>query len=592
MNQVTFTDNLQPIINLFLSLAEHFGLISAVAFILLSTRTLQRMISRELTVHDKLALILFFGAFGIFGTYDGDPIQGVIANLRAISMILAGLIGGPVVGIGAGLIAGGHRFLMDTDGFSSLPCALGTIIEGTAAGLVSMRLRNNALNWRVASLLAVIGESIHMGLILSMAHPFGTALAVVRLIGMPMILLNAIGSGCLIQMIRIVVRNRERRASIQARKAMTIADRTVVHLREGLNEASALATAKLIHDQTRVAAVAITDTRQLLAYVGTDEKLFLPGEPLRTSITSRVLSTGVAFFASDQTSVGEEVPHADFQSAIVVPLKKSGTVIGTLKFYGDASHPLNHTDFEIASGLADLFSTQLELEDIQVKAQLLAQAEIKWLKAKINPHFMFNALTTITFFCRTDKERARELLVNLSTYLRRNLEHGREFISLGEEMEQVAAYLSISNARSGDKIEYHMEYDRALKEWPIPPLIVQPLVENAVRHGLGSKEEGGRIWIHVESATNVLQIQVKDDGVGMSMEAVSEVHRKSTNETIDPIIGLRNINQRLEQIYGPAACLEIASAIDRGTAVTLTLPRLTKPMPALESLIREEDALV
>ena len=95
METLSFTENIQPILNLFLSLAEHFGLISAVAFILLSTRTLQRMISRELTIQDKLAMILFFGVFGIFGTYDGDPIQGVIANLRAISMILAGLIGGP-----------------------------------------------------------------------------------------------------------------------------------------------------------------------------------------------------------------------------------------------------------------------------------------------------------------------------------------------------------------------------------------------------------------------------------------------------------------------------------------------------------------
>ena len=173
-------------------------------------------------------------------------------------MILAGLIGGPVVGFGAGLIAGGHRFLMDVDGFSSLPCGLGTLLEGTAAGLVSMRMKNRALNWRVAVVLGVVGESIHMGLVLALAQPFETALSVVRLIGTPMIILNAIGAGCLIEMIRMVVRNRERRASIQARKAMTIANQTVIHLREGLNEASALATAEIIHQQTRVAAVAVT----------------------------------------------------------------------------------------------------------------------------------------------------------------------------------------------------------------------------------------------------------------------------------------------------------------------------------------------
>jgi two-component system sensor histidine kinase LytS len=276
MHPLTYTENIQPIINLFLSLAEHFGLISAVAFILLSTRTLQRVIARELTVQDKLALILFFGAFGIFGTYDGESIKGVVANLRAISMILAGLIGGPLVGIGAGLIAGGHRFLIDMDGFSALPCALGTFLEGTAAGLVSMQLKERALSWRVAVLLGVLGESLHLSLVLLMSRPFETAVAVVRLIGIPMIVLNAIGAGCLIEMICIVIRNRQRRASIQARKAMTIANQTVIHLREGLNEASAMATAKIIHEQTRVAAVAITNIRQVLAYVGMGAERYRP----------------------------------------------------------------------------------------------------------------------------------------------------------------------------------------------------------------------------------------------------------------------------------------------------------------------------
>jgi two-component system sensor histidine kinase LytS len=572
MDQLSYTENIQPILNLFMSLAEHFGIISAVAFILLSTRTLQRMISRELTVQDKLALILFFGAFGIFGTYDGDPIQGVVANLRAISMILAGLIGGPVVGIGAGGIAGCHRFLMDINGFSSLPCALGTFLEGAAAGLVSMRLRNRALNWRVALILGVIGESVHMGLVLAISQPFETALAVVRLIGIPMIILNSIGAACLIEMIRMVVRNRERRASIQARKAMTIANRTVIHLREGLNEASAMATARIIHEQTRVTAVAITDTQQLLAYVGIGEELYRPGQNLLTSTTHRVLMTGKPVFAHGKTAVGEEVPHQMLQSAIVAPLIKSGKIIGTLKLYGDKKHSLNPIDFEIANGLANLFSTQLELQDIQIKSQLLDRAEIKRLQAQINPHFLFNSLNTIASFCRTNSNRARQLLMELSNYLRRNIKDRRQYITLDDELKQIESYLTIEHARFGDRIQFEMDIVPETKEWPLPPLIVQPLVENAVKHGLSGKKEGGKVCVQAAHVNGVLQIQVKDNGIGMSSDAIAHVYKNSGADPSNSSMGLRNVNQRLEHIYGPSSSIQIDSADQQGTTITLTLP--------------------
>lgn len=572
MDGLFVTQNIQPIINLFLSLAEHFGLICAAAFILLSTRTLQRMISRELTIQDKLALILFFGAFGIFGTYDGDPIQGVVANLRGISMILAGLIGGPVVGTGAGLIAGGHRFLMDVGGFSSLPCGLGTLLEGMAAGFVSMKLKDKALSWRVAVSLGVIGESIHMGLVLILSHPFETALNVVRLIGIPMIILNAFGAGCLIEMIRIVVRNRERRASIQARKAMTIANQTVIHLREGLNESSAMETAKIILQQTRVAAVAVTDTRQLLAYVGLGEDSRYPGQKPCTATTGSVLETGKPVFVTGSAAVGEEVPYDMFESAIVVPLKKSGEIIGALKLYGDSRHSLNHIDFEIAKGLADLFSNQLELQDIQIKSHLLDRAEIKRLQAQINPHFLFNSLNTIASFCRSNSQRARQLLLELSIYLRRNIKDKRTYITLDDELEQIKSYLAIEHARFGDRIQFEMDIDPDTKDCLMPPLILQPLVENAVKHGISCKEEGGKLWVRASRRQGELYIHVKDDGVGMSEQAIEMIYKKSGLEPLNSSMGLRNVNQRLEHIFGPDSRIKIDSRKMEGTTVSFKLP--------------------
>jgi two-component system sensor histidine kinase LytS len=572
MPMLTWMEDIRPILNLFLSLAEHFGLISAAAFILLSSRTLQRMTSGDLTLKDKLAMILFFGVFGIFGTYQGDAVQGVIANLRAISMILAGLLGGPVVGIGAGLIAGGHRWLIDLGGLSALPCGLATFLEGTLAGLVALRQKEDVLNWRVAFLLGIVGESMHMGLILVMSHPFETAFSVVKLIGIPMILLNSIGAACLVQMLRKVERNRELRASIQARKAMTIANRTVIHLQEGLDEASAQATAEIIHDETQVSAVAITDDRLLLAFIGAGAEFHKIGQAVSTRTTMRVLETGKPIFVKGHTAVGENVPHSLFKSAIVVPLKKSKHVIGTLKFYGDKKHPLNPIDFEIATGLADLFSTQLELEDIQIKAQLLARAEIKRLQDQINPHFLFNSLNTIASFCRSNSHRARQLLLELATYLRRNIQDKREYIPLCDEMEQVQSYLAIEHARFGDRIRFEMAIEPLAEQWPVPPLIVQPLVENAVKHGLSGKEEGGKIWVHATRDNGDLRIRVKDDGQGMSAAAIEKVFAVDGPKHETPGLGLRNVNQRLEHIYGPPYRIQIHSQPQQGTLITLHLP--------------------
>jgi two-component system sensor histidine kinase LytS len=281
---------------------------------------------------------------------------------------------------------------------------------------------------------------------------------------------------------------------------------------------------------------------------------------------------GRPVFANNSTTVGEEVPHQLLQSAIVVPLNKSGEIIGTLKLYGDKKHPLKHIDFEIANGLANLFSTQLELQDIQIKSQLLDRAEIKRLQAQINPHFLFNSLNTIASFCRTNSKRARQLLLELSNYLRRNIKDKRQYITLDDELKQIESYLAIEHARFGDRIQFEMDIQPDAREWLMPPLIIQPMVENAVKHGLSCKVEGGKVWVHAFCNNGSLKIQVKDNGVGISDEAIAHVYKKSGSESSNPSMGLRNINQRLEHIFGPSSRIQFDNTSQKGTIITVNLP--------------------
>ncbi|MBW1820983.1 MAG: histidine kinase [Deltaproteobacteria bacterium] len=387
-----------------------------------------------------------------------------------------------------------------------------------------------------------------------------------------MILLNSLGAGLFVEIIRVVLKDRTRRASIQAQKALNIANKTVGHLRSGLNLDTAHITAQIIFDNISAAAVSITDDHRILAFIGAGEDHHKAGQKIQTRSTKVVVETDKPLFIKNKNKIGCNVKGCPLQSAIIVPLKKSGNIVGALKLYGDKDVFLSDTDLQIALGLANLFSTQLELEDIQLKTQLLAQAEIKRLQSQIKPHFLFNSLNTITSFCRTNPGKARELLIDLSSYLRKSLENHKDFVTVADELQQVKSYLSIEKARFGERIKVSIDMKLGCEEWPIPPLIIQPLVENAVRHGVSVKEDGGSVQVTVSKLNSELHVSVRDDGVGMSKKQSEDIFRKNNLEYSSEGIGLKNINQRMEQIYGPQYKIVIESGMESGTIVNLRIP--------------------
>ncbi len=545
----------------------------AAAFILLTMAPVRELGFNRASLPNRLFLTVFFGVFGILGTYGGNAIFDSYANLRAMAVITAGLYAGPWVGLGAGIIAGGHRFLIDPWGFSTVACALATILEGVCSGLISRRLKGNSLDWKPAVIIGVVGEGLHMLLVLALSRPFGDAVALVKVIGLPMILVNPLGAGITIQLIRILFAEKERRDSIQAQKVLAIAGETVGHLRGGLNSASAEATAGIIFERLHVAAVAVTDGERVLAHVGAGADHHLTGEAIRTRATKGVVESGEPIFHRRQGLIGCNHPDCPFYSAIIVPLEKGGDIVGTLKFYGTREEPLDRIKFEVAKGLTALFSLQLELEDIQLKGQLLAHAEIRRLQAQINPHFLFNSLNTIASFCRSDSGRARELILDLSRYMRRNLDSSRGFVPLAGELEQIDAYLAIEKARFGERVNVLMNVAPGCGEWPIPSLIIQPIVENAVKHGISRREEGGTVTLNISIEREMLAISVEDDGVGMEKTRMDALFQREGLELRSEGIGLRNCNRRLEQIYGSGHRIEINSEPGKGTRIAFTIPR-------------------
>ncbi|MFC1926500.1 LytS/YhcK type 5TM receptor domain-containing protein [Chloroflexota bacterium] len=195
------------ITDLILDLIEKMSMVIVVAYLVTRTRYFSGILDGRLNAKYRVILILFFGGFALYGTYSGIELpSGAIANVRDLAPIAAGIIGGPLVGLGAGLIGGVHRYFLG--GLTNVPCALATVIAGLAAGLIFKRRKEKPFAIWQATLFAVIMESLHMCLILLISRPYSEAVEVVKLIALPMILANAVGVTIFALMARNSMRER------------------------------------------------------------------------------------------------------------------------------------------------------------------------------------------------------------------------------------------------------------------------------------------------------------------------------------------------------------------------------------------------
>jgi two-component system LytT family sensor kinase len=224
------------------------------------------------------------------------------------------------------------------------------------------------------------------------------------------------------------------------------------------------------------------------------------------------------------------------------------------------------TVMAVAIALKVLNNVRIEMK-LEQQERLLLQARMEALQSQINPHFLFNTLNSISSLVRRDPDSAREMIVKLGNILRRLLRKGDSFVPLREEFEFLDDYLDIEVARFGpDKLKVVKELDPASLEHLVPSMILQPLVENAVKHGLAAKVEGGSIYLRSRNADHRLVIEVEDDGVGMPLEG--------TSASSGTGIGMLNVTERLQVVYGDAAEITFESQPDRGTLVRLVLPVL------------------
>ncbi len=374
-------------------------------------------------------------------------------------------------------------------------------------------------------------------------------------------------------------------------RMLRMASSTFDHMRGGLTPEGCNAVCQLILPETKAQAVAITDTKCVLAIAGEQAPIAPPGSP-NTRPTIEVLQSGrmetfsgrdaTSFVRedSDETSSDERVDG--YPVGVIVPLMVADKPVGVLKLYYRTGRQLDRTQLVIARGLANLLSAQLSSYELDRQAELTARAEVKALQAQINPHFLFNTLNTIAAFTRTDPTKARDLLREFSVFYRRTLESSEAQIPLSQELEQTRRYLTIEQARFGeDRIVESEHVDQGLGEVLVPAFLVQPIVENSVRHGM--RDEGPlHIDVHVATDGSDVLVAVADDGMGMDAEAAERLIARAEGTQGNERgtgIALRNVAERIERFYGVGSGIEVMSKVGEGTVVTL---RLADAVPLAE----------
>jgi two-component system LytT family sensor kinase len=343
------------------------------------------------------------------------------------------------------------------------------------------------------------------------------------------------------------------------------------HLHEGLTEQGAAKAAKHLRAMLGTQSVALCDNTSTLAWDGT-------GTHHRDQVwrhASEVLSSGhTVVLGAKEVACGD--PTCPIRTAILAPVVSDERVVAALAVYGPiASAGLARATEEVASWV----STQIELADLGRTRSRATEAELRALRAQISPHFIYNSLAAIASFVRTDPDRARDLLLEFADFTRYAFRRGGSFTTLAEELGNIEHYLALEQARFGDRLQVSLLVAPEVLSIAVPYLAIQPLVENAVHHGLESKEGVGHVSITASDLGSEAEIVVEDDGIGSDPDVVRAV---LSGVQDGDSVGLGNVDARLRQVYGDDHGLAVETAPGAGTKVTFRVPKFApgiRPSP-------------
>lgn len=371
---------------------------------------------------------------------------------------------------------------------------------------------------------------------------------------------------------------RARRVSTSAEDATLAALHRVTsaapYLREGLNQESADQTAPHLRELLACVAVGVVDAEgTLLSWDGAANQHYAD---LRIKI-EQALRGGKREYV-DHAEVACEQRPCQMRHAVITPLEVEGENRGALVIITDGDRKRL---LWAAGEVAHHVSTQLELAELQESKERLARAEVRALRAQISPHFIYNALNTISSQIRTDPEQAQDLLQEFADFTRYSFRTSGLYTTLADEIRNIDRYLTLERARFGpDRLQMQLKIAPEVLPVVMPFLALQPLVENAVRHGLAKKPGGGTVSVVAEDNGTEALINIEDDGIGMNPDRLdaelANAHMTGAH------VGLGNINNRMRATFGNDYALVVETEENAGMKVIMRVPKFSpgvRPVP-------------
>jgi two-component system LytT family sensor kinase len=397
---------------------------------------------------------------------------------------------------------------------------------------------------------------------MTVSRPMDDAIAAAQVIGPPMIMANALGAALFALVMRDRQRDRDQVAAESSARALRVAGRTLGILARGFGPETAPDVARIIREETGAGAVAVTDRTTVLAFDGIGSDHHRTGGAIVSRLSFRSIERNELVFAD---GVHEHF-HCPIDAAcildsvLVAPLEVDGIVLGTVQLYEPRDRRFRSVNRSLGEGLAGLLSSQLLAARYEETKGLMTRQELKLVQAQVNPHFLFNSLNTVAAVLRTDAPRARELLLHLAAFFRKNLKRPAEIATLREELDHVNAYLEIEKARFADRLTVETEVDPAILELRMPAFTLQPLVENAFKHGLATLLRPGVARIRARREGDLALVEIEDDA-GVYVEPVG-----------GDGLGMRLVDKRIKNLIGPEYGVAVSCLPGTLTRVTVRLP--------------------
>ena len=597
-------------------LITNIAVLALTAEILSRIRPLQEAILNERRKWQQdIVLSLIFGGIIIMSTAIGVNIGSYSLDTKAIGAITAGLLGGPVVGFLSSCIGALYELFFSVPKVFARSAAFSTILCGLLGAGFYPYFQRGKWKYKDLFVLACFGELVEMVSLIRITVSLQVAVDAILDAAIPMTLMNSIGILIFISCFNTVFVRQDLESSRQLQQMLELTKHCMPLFQGNLEKNDSMnALVSMIIEETQWAGAMIMDRDRMLAWKivsdidikspmdhMTDVKeawrnLGLPEEAWESSevlekylaelkgdnseevqknlkilrrlwgipeIAEKALETKqmVTVFRIPETSVWYRTMREC--SVVAAPFVIEEQSVGCLVVFMKKQWTGRKSELDMIENLVTIASYQIAVRELEKRKSMLQKAEFKALQFQVNPHFLFNALNTIASVCREDPERSRELLITLADYFRYNLDYEAYMVPLKEELDHVKDYLELERARFEEKLIVSYDVPERM-DVMIPTLILQPIVENAVRHGISA--DGKRIVdIRIREEEDAFIVDIGDKGRGFKPDVLEKLE---TGEAIGNSIGLSNVHKRMKNIYGENHGLKIMST-DHGSVVEM-----------------------